>query len=298
MLENRDYMRSERQPGMPLHFHWSATVSLMVVITLAFALQQINGVYIGWPVGRYLALTSEALRHGFVWQFLTFQFLHVGLWHLVCNLIGIWFFGRYVEERLGSTAFLKIYFLSGAIGGVFDAALGALLPGTFGLVPVVGASAGVFGLLAAFAALEPDAQILLFFFLPIRAKYLLIGGAVIALFFTLVPADPGIAHAAHLGGLVTGFVYVRYGSELRYRFAHWRPLQARQRKRELVRAASIRGRPWRQGPLDQDAEMPSEEFIAKEVDPILEKISAHGIQSLTERERRILEAARQRMVKR
>ncbi len=297
MLENRDYMRRGRSPGMSFHFRWSASVVLMVALVAAFALQQISYVYLRWPVDEHLALTRDALLRGRAWQLVTFQFLHAGLWHLLCNLLGIWFFGRFVEERLGRAQFLQVYFLSGAVGGILYAALAVLFPDFFGRVPVVGASAGVFGLVAAFATLEPETQILLFFFVPIRAKYLLVGAAAIALFFTLVPADPGIAHAAHLGGIFTGYGFVRWGDGWRNRLARWQSPSARQRKRELVRAATLRRRPWRQGPPDADSEIPSEEFMAKEVDPILEKISAHGIQSLTERERRILEAARQKMVR-
>ena len=82
------------------------------------------------------------------------------------------------------------------------------------------------------------------------------------------------------------------------RLRRWKPLKSRQRKRELVRAASVRGRPWQQAAVEAESELPPEEFISKEVDPILDKISAHGIQSLTERERKILEAARKKMAKR
>ena len=109
-----------------------------------------------------------------------------------------------------------------------------------------------------------------------------------------MPAGRGVADAAHLGGILTAIGYIRWSM---YRpNVEWNPLKARQRKRELVQAASkaVRWRPR----SNTTPEMPSEEFISREVDPILDKISAHGIHSLTPREREILEAARAKMTKR
>jgi hypothetical protein len=235
---------------------------------------------------------------------ITFQFLHGGLWHLLCNLIGIWFFGRFVEERLGSANFLKLYFASGIVGGLLQSLLGWALPGYFG-GGVVGASAGVFGLLAAFAVLEPESEIYLFCVFPVKSKYLLIAVTGIAIFFTIVPSDGGVAHAAHLGGIMAGVAYIRWGlysrswsfNWLRFRNLDWRPFKERHRKRELVKVASIKPVPWPQSKEPVIDEETTEDFISHEVDPILDKISAHGIQSLTPRERKILEAARARMEK-
>jgi hypothetical protein len=118
-----------------------------------------------------------------------------------------------------------------------------------------------------------------------------------------------ISHAAHLGGLLTGVIWVKFGwhhdfkpmpwEGLLARLRFWHPLQSRQRKQELVRAASVRGRSWRtSGSSSIEPEVAPEEFISKEVDPILDKISAHGLQSLTEQERKILDAAQKKMSKR
>ena len=301
MLGDRHYMRSA--PPSP---RWSMSVVLMAVVVAAFALQQINAVYVGANIYDYLALSTWGLSKGFVWQLLTFQFLHGGLLHLLCNLIGIWFFGRFVESRLGSANFLKLYFSSGVFGGLLQSLLGWLFPNHLGAGPVVGASAGIFGLLAAFAVLEPESEILLFFVLPVKSKYLLWTFTGIALFFTIVPSDPGVAHAAHLGGIIAGAAFIRWrfysrpwlSNWPRFRALHWQPFKARQRKRELVKAASLKAVRW-QGPKIQPTEdVPAEDFISQEVDPILDKISAHGIHSLTPRERKILEAARARMEKR
>jgi tRNA(Ile)-lysidine synthase TilS/MesJ len=119
----------------------------------------------------------------------------------------------------------------------------------------------------------------------------------LSLFGTLVPFDY-VAHAAHLGGILVGIAYVRWGEQVLARISNWRVRPARHRKQELVRAASVRGRPWRSHSSQSNPGPAPEEFISKEVDPILDKISAHGIQSLTEQERKVLDAARKKMSKR
>ena len=292
MLEDRSYMRAN-----PHRSPWSATVILMIAVVVCFALQNIAGVY--WQAGgwidSHLALSTDGLKQGFVWQLLTFQFLHVGLFHLIGNLIGLWFFGRFVEDRLGTREVLKVYFLSGIAGGILQAGLGWLVPSHFGVIPTAGASAGVFGLLTAFALLEPEGIILAMFVVPIKAKHFLWIAGGIAAFFTLVPTRDGMAHAAHLGGMLGAIAYLRWDASRAV--VNWNPLQARRRKRELVQAAArvTRWRPAREAPA---ANVPPEEFISREVDPILDKISAHGIHSLTAREREILEAARAKMGKR
>ncbi len=198
-----------------------------------------------------------------------------------------------MEERLGSRSFLKLYFLCGTAGGLLQGGLGFLANQYFGHT-TYGASAGICGIIAAFALIEPEAEIRLWCVLPIKAKHLLWFGGGLALFFTLVPSDSGVAHAAHLGGYLAGIAYMRWDAGRPT--VNWNPLQGRRRKRQLVQAAAQITR-WR-GAREQSAtELPPEEFISREVDPILDKISAHGIHSLTPGERKILEAARAKMAR-
>ena len=309
MLENRDYMRSDPSSGNQLRFRWSASVVMMIVLVITFAFQCINDVYGRAGIEDFLALTPVALTRGHVWQLLTFQFLHNGLWHLIGNLLGLWFFGRWVEQILGTNRFLMAYFGCGVVGGLLQSALMFAFPDHFGAY-VFGASAGVMGIFALFARLESDSEIRLNFIFPIRAGVLLWATAGISLFFTLVPSSRGggTAHAAHLGGILAGWAWVKLGwhrdyivlpwENLRSRLRIWRPFQARQRKQELVRAALARGRPWRSAGAKTETDLPPEEFISREVDPILDKISAHGMQSLTERERKTLADAQKKMAKR
>ena len=306
MLENRDYMRAGPDGGSPLGFRWTGTAVLMVVLVAAFALQCVNEAYFHSPVEFSLGLTKKVFTAGHVWQLITFQFLHGGLVHLFCNLMGLWLFGRFVENVIGVSRFLIAYLGAGVVGGLLNALLMALFEAHFGSV-VFGASAGVAGLFAIFARLESETEMRLYFVLPIKAKTLLIVFAGISTFFTIVPvAGDGVAHAAHLGGIVTGLLWVKFGwhhdfvptpwEELMNRLRSVQHRQPRRRPLELVRTGGKSdGSPRRAG--SNPEELPSAEFISKEVDPILDKISAHGIQSLTERERNILEAARKKMEK-
>jgi len=300
MLEDRDYMRSDGR--FRPSFHWSATSVLLVVIAVCSLVQNLIPAE---QVEKYLSLSVDGLKRGFVWQLLTFQFLHGGLLHLAFNLLALWSFGRVVESRLGVSRYLTLYFLAGVVGGLFQVGLGFFLPALHGGF-LFGASAGVCGVLAVFCRLEPEVPIIPLF---IKAKYALLVFIGIAVVFTILPVGPNISHAAHLGGMLAGvgWVQLRWHQEfvalpwenLMWRFRQLRPFQARQRKQELVRAASVRGRPWRTNSSEtDDLEAAPEEFISKEVDPILDKISAHGIQSLTEQERKILDAAQKKIAKR
>ena len=296
MLENRDYMRAPS-----FESRRSVTLTLLIINVVAFVLQSFVDYYApSVPVGKYLALSKEGLGSGYVWQLLTFQFLHGGMLHLFFNCWALYVFGRAVEEALGWRNFLLLYFSSGVVGGLFQM-IGALLWSTHLGGAVVGASAGVFGLVAAYATLYPERQLtlLLFFVIPIsmRSKFLLLFSALMAVFGILVP-DGQVAHAAHLGGMVMGIAYVRKIIHWQWSWLNFRRAPRRPPPRELVKVATTKWPSARIARLELKEEVSAEEFLSREVDPILDKISAHGIQSLTDRERKILEAAPKRLSKR
>ena len=277
-----------------------ATISLLIVNAVAYLVQLAVTRLSHFPVDKYFALSVEGLRHGYVWQLVTFQFMHsvANPMHLLFNCLAIYVFGREVEEALGRKSFLTLYFASGIVGGLCQALAGVLLPSQFGGA-VVGASAGAFGLTAAFAMLFPEQVLLLFFVIPLRAKYLLLLSLVVAVIGIVLPSrsvtGPRIADAAHLGGMLTGLIFVRYAVHW-----HWPRLRRTERPpmRRLVKVHSQQSAPWGRTKDVIEEDLPPEEFLSKEVDPILDKISAQGIQSLTDRERKILESARQKMAKR
>ncbi len=273
----------------------SATVMLIIANVAIFVLQLVLERFSNFPTNHYFALSLDGLKHGRVWQLLSFQFMHGGWLHLLVNCWVSYVFGRELEENLGKKTFLGLYFASGIMGGLVQALSGLLFGGYFA-APVVGASAGAFGLVAAFATLYPERPLtlLLFFILPVsmRAKFLLLFSVLLAVFGILFPTD-NIANAAHLGGILTGVLFVRYAMHWQWR---WPQLRSAPSPRRLVKVPSERAGLW--GRKGEPEELTPDEFLSKEVDPILDKISASGIQSLTERERRILEMARNRMAKR
>lgn len=292
MLDDRPYMRTPYRPG------WSMTTILIVTLVACFLGQMILGALRPELLG-YLALSREGLEHWRVYELITFQFMHDGLWHLLGNLITLYFFGRPVESLIGKKGMLQLYLAGGTVGGLLQVGLDFVFPVRFAGA-VVGASAGIFGLVAAFVVNAPDDPItmLVFFFLPITfpAKVLLIIEAVISSVGILAPLIgfsfmPGIAHGSHLGGMLTGILWVRWGMR-DHNFNFW-PRRSAPRRESVEPPKN----PWKT-PRKRAEELPPAEFISREVDPILEKISAQGIHSLTDRERQILEAARNRMAKR
>jgi membrane associated rhomboid family serine protease len=148
-----------------------------------------------------------AVPHG-LWQFVTYQFLHGSLWHIVANLMVLHSVGPVLEEELGEARWVGLYLFSGAFGGFIQWGGAHLAPGHFDQM-VVGASASICGLLAALCAIyaEEPMEVRLFFILPIkmRAKFLLLSIAVLSLVGVIYPFGR-VAHLAHLGGLVGGLV--------------------------------------------------------------------------------------------
>ena len=293
MLENRDYMRAASfEPRR------SVTVTLLIINVVAFILQNVATFYApSLPVGKYLALSKAGLSNGYVWQLLSFQFLHGGVLHLLLNCWALYVFGRAVEDAVGRRSFLLLYFSSGVLGGLCQM-VGALLWSSHLGGAVVGASAGVFGLVAAYATLYPERQLtlLLFFVLPIslRAKFLLLFSALMAVFGIVFP-DGQVAHAAHLGGMLMGIAYVRQIIHWQWSWLSFRRPPRRPPPRELVKVMASKWPGARKASPGASDPISTEEFLSREVDPILDKINAHGIQSLTERERKILETATKRI---
>lgn len=292
MLADRPYMRRDRDP-----FNWSLTIVLIVVNVVVFFLQHADGQRSFQKFLTYGALSLEGLSKGYVWQLLTFQFLHGGILHLVLNCFVLYSFGRHLEEYLGKRAYLQLYLFSGFAGAAVQTLLALLWPRFGG--PMVGASAGIAGLIAGFALVSPQSTIYVLFVIPVRAKYflpLIIG---IEAVFLAVGAQDGIAHGAHLGGTLFGVAYLRWLRGWNGFGALWQRLTPRRHSRPIVK---VRFPKAESGSWETNSSEPrpaSEgDFISQEVDPILDKIRAHGIHSLTQRERDILEKARERMERR
>ena len=291
MLEDRDYMRAPAYHEPRVSF----TVALLIINTIVFLIQlaasnSLNGAEIE---ARYFALSLAGLEHGFVWQLLTFQFMHAGWMHIIFNSLAIYFFGRPVEIALGRRHFLTLYLLSGIIGGLVQMLFAFWLPSFGGAV--VGASAGASGLVAAFAILHWEERFsLLIYFIPVNmtGKTLLAVSIALA-FLGILTRNSGIANAAHLGGILTGGYYVRLF--IQGQWPRWKFPGRKAAPRELAAKRAGRSSFWHSTVGHPAEDLDTDQFLKSEVDPILEKISAHGIQSLTAREREILEKARNKM---
>lgn len=232
-----------------------------------------------WFVQTFAFAPSTAVAQP--WTFVSYMFVHGGFLHLAFNMLMLFFFGPAVEERMGGRSFLWYYLFCGLGGATLSFVIALFAP----VAPFVGASGAVFGVALAFALNWPDAPIFVFPLpVPIKAKWLVLGLAAIDLSLAVLPARDGIAHLAHLGGFLFGFLYLR-GAALATRVPSPAP-QRRTRARARSLQNSAEGGRRRDAPR-RPAARPDETIQAK-IDRLLDKISATGIDSLTPEERQLL----------
>ncbi|HHT9153686.1 MAG TPA: rhomboid family intramembrane serine protease [Candidatus Hypogeohydataceae bacterium YC40] len=202
----------------------------------------------------------DAIGNLWLWQFFSYTFLHsiYDPWHLIINMFALWMFGADVERVMGTKKFLTLYFTA----GVFAAVLSAFItPHT----AILGASGSIFAVEVAFAMFFPNVTIILFIF-PIKARHLVMLFAGLTALNCLLPIGGGVAYYAHLGGLLYGFLFVKYEPKILSLVSLW---QARQRERELREGEEIRCK----------------------VDALLDKVNRVGLENLTEEEMEFLQKA-------
>lgn len=141
------------------------------------------------------------------WQVVSYAFLHGSFNHLFFNMLGLWMFGSELENVWGQRRYLQFYFASVVAAALTQLLVNALLGSD---APTVGASGGLFGLLLAFAMLFPNRIILLFFVIPMKAKYLVLLFGIVELYQGAAVLNTGVAHFAHLGGMLGGLLTLRY----------------------------------------------------------------------------------------
>src|SRR2546422_112533 len=191
-------------------------ILINAAVFLLMTLLQALDARLGDIVFLLLALIPRVVMHGGVWQLVTYSFVHLGIWHILMNMLGLWMFGSQFELDWGFKKFLEFYLFC-----VVGAALTTIavsytgLAGITAATPTVGASGGVLGILMAFGMIYGDREVMLFPIpFSIRAKYFVAGVA----FFTLISAinaagsrhGQSAAYVAHLGGLLFGFLYVKF----------------------------------------------------------------------------------------
>lgn len=164
-----------------------------------------------------------------VWQLVTYMFVHAGVSHIFFNMLTLYFVGVELERVWGTKYFTKFYFASGIGAGLTQVLLGILpfqFANQFYFPSTVGASGAIYGLLMAFALYFPTRTFLVFFVFPVQARYFVMILGAMALLFSL-GGDAGVAHTAHLGGLASGYLYLKgkrlnLVSEIQYRYLKWR----------------------------------------------------------------------------
>jgi membrane associated rhomboid family serine protease len=204
----------------------------------------------------------------FIWQLFTYMFLHGGFFHLFFNMFVLWMFGSEIESIWGRNEFLKYYFITGVGAGIVY-----VIVKHNSVIPTIGASGAVYGLLLAFGLTFPNRYVYLYFFLPIKAKFLVLIFGCIEFFSAFSGSRDNIAHFAHLGGLLVGFLYLKL---LKGKGRIWKKVILVERKDK-----------------DIDVEIDDTDFEDK-VNDVLRKLSKVGLNGLTPYERRILEDARKR----
>ena len=173
-----------------------------------------------WVFYRLMETPADALGHLYLWQFVTYMFLHAGGWHLAMNMLMLWFFAPRLEHRWGTRAFWRFYLTVGIGAGLFHALVAYATASSSGASnvfnPMLGASGAIYGILLAYAMYYPNDTVLLYFVIPIRVKYLVFILGAVTLMASLHSAAfddarDNISHATHLGGLAVAFAYLKIG---------------------------------------------------------------------------------------
>jgi len=228
-------------------------------------------------VRAYLGITDQGVREAYAWQFVTAPLLHIGPWHLLANLLVLYFLGGDLESILGRRHFFYLY-CAGAIAGE----LGHLF-----LMPsesvLFAASGGIAAVVFAYATILPELELTgsMFFILPFRVKAKHVAYATLGLAVLLLVIDRAgvVAHSAWLGGCAAGWLYAHL---LGFGQPSFLQRFVRQNRQEAQRYER----------------MSLEQLMREEMDPLLEKISVHGLGGLTRRERRCLLKARAQILAR
>jgi membrane associated rhomboid family serine protease len=271
-----------------------AGFTLSEVLMKYFSLIPLGGVTAG-KIG-----TESIIWNFYPWQLITYQFMHGGFTHIFFNMFILWMFGMEVENIWGSKKFLSFYLICGIAAGLAQLFISPLFSSP---APTIGASGAIFGVMIAFGMLFPDRYIFLWFLIPIKAKYL-IGFLFVLEIFWIGNAGSDVAHLAHLGGAIAGFIFIMLDKRIDVPLKHMlnrsgyrsgnqstNPFSGLsdkfKRKIQNVEEAKYYD-------INQKKEEEAE-ITQEEIDRILDKIGESGYQNLTEREKKILFDASKKM---
>ena len=304
-----DYYKPSGFGGFSL---FTPVIKNLIIINVIVFLMQMLGeqVILGNASGSYLLNKWFALNplggadnygipyHFQIWQLVTYQFMHGGFSHIFFNMLFLWMFGMEVENMWGTKKFLTFYLTCGIVAGIAQLVLPALF--NEALAPTIGASGAIFGVLVAFGMLFPDRYVYLYFLIPVKAKYLII--FLIVVEFYSLPTGGDVAHIAHLGGALAGFIFVLFNRKPSYSGNAFFGSNTRggskifdsfknasnvfKKKDDEVEDADY---------YDINGDKNNPEVSQEEIDKILDKISQSGYQNLSEREKKVLFEASKRM---
>ena len=251
-----------------------ALLALVSLNVIAFVFQLFVDAAQPGFVHDYLALSERGILSAYSWQFITASVLYAGPWHFFGSIVMLYFLGRDIESILGQRHFVYL-FLSGAIGGEFGHLF--LMPAE---TVLFAASGGIAAIVIGYATVLPEMDLIAwrsrFLAINLKAKHLAYAVAFVSLVMLMVDRHGAVAHSAIPGGLFAGWLYVHllgFGHPSWVQRWLWRRRLAVQRVERMTFA----------------------EFVEIELDPVLEKISRTGIESLTKAERRILARTREKV---
>ncbi len=237
-MNDRDY-----GPPRPIVFGGDLAPGVRAILFTTigvFLFQLLAQVLAGVRLERLFGLVPyDVTHHLFLWQPFSYLFLHGGFWHILFNMLALWMFGSRLEWLWGTDKFLRFYFVTGV-----GAALCSTIVSPQSTIPIIGASGAIYGLLAAYGLLFPDETLLLYFVIPIRAKYFVLILGLITFWSSFTASGDGVAHVAHLGGMLFGWGYLKWfgggggtrsGGGFRLPFREWYARWKRDRLRKKFR---------------------------------------------------------------
>jgi membrane associated rhomboid family serine protease len=182
------------------------TVKILIIANVAvFALQTLTELAgTRFLVATFGLVPVRVTQNFMIWQFVTYMFLHGGVFHIFFNMLTLFMFGNDLERYWGTRRFLTYYFVTGIGAGICS-----WFVSMNSFAVIIGASGAIYGLLLAYGLLYPNRIVYLNFLLPVKIKWLVIIMGAMAFFSSLTGGEPGVAHIAHLGGMLVGFVFLK-----------------------------------------------------------------------------------------
>ncbi len=268
-------------------------VKMLIIANVAvFILQSLSGMIVPGIMEKYFGISHDGLITEMrIWQLFTYMFLHGGLLHLLFNLFALWMFGGDLERLWGKQRFIRYYLFSGLGAGFFIGIMNAYMNTKgpyFSLIPTLGASGAIYALLLAYGMTWPNREVYLYFAIPVKMKYLIIGYGLLEFYGTIGSISGnagGISHIGHLGGLATGFLLIMYYRKNHSSGGSFYVVQGKK--------TSLFSRLKQKYQNSKQKDLWNNRILAKEIiDRTLDKVSKNGINSLTDKERADLEWAR------